>query len=121
MNPIVEKSIIERKTTLVGSMFPAALSWLGAGTADLRLFGLFGRGDLDCGEVRDLASDYLDDEVDRSVRSKIASHLGKCSVCTAFVETLRATVSLLGSFERQQAPPSLRGYVHDRIRRETGA
>ncbi len=84
----------------------------------MRLFGLFGRRELDCGEVRDLASDYLDDEVDRSVRSKIASHLGQCSVCTAFVETLKATIGLLGSFEREQAPPSLRGYVRNRIQRE---
>ena len=87
----------------------------------MRLFGLFRRRELDCGEVRDLASDYLDDEVDRSVRSKIAAHLGQCGLCQAFVETLRATISLLGSFEPEKAPPSLQGYVHDRIRRETGA
>ena len=85
-----------------------------------RIFGrLLGRRDLDCGEVRDLASDYLDDEVDGSVRGRIAAHLGQCGVCQAFVDTLRATISLLGSFERESAPPTLQGYVRDRIRRET--
>ena len=87
----------------------------------MRLFRIFGRRELDCGEVRNLASDYLDDEVDGSVRGKIASHLRQCGVCKAFVETLRATISLLGSFEREQAPPSLQGYVRDRVQRETGA
>ena len=85
----------------------------------MRLFGIFRRRDLDCGEVRDLASDYLDDEVGGSVRGRIAAHLGQCGLCRAFVETLKATISLLGSFEREQAPPLLQGYVRDRIRRET--
>ena len=76
---------------------------------------------MDCGEVRDLASDYLDDEVDVSLRGRIAAHLGQCGLCAAFIETLRATISLLGSFEPEKAPSSLQGYVHDRIRRETGA
>ncbi len=80
---------------------------------------MFGRRELDCGEVRDLASDYLDDVVGGSMRRRIADHLGQCGPCKAFVETLKATISLLGSFERQQAPPSLHGYVRDRIQRET--
>ena len=69
--------------------------------------------------MRDLASDYLDDEVGGSVRGRIAAHLGQCGLCRAFVETLKATISLLGSYEREQAPPLLQGYVRDRIRRET--
>ena len=84
----------------------------------MRLLRIFRRRDLDCGEVRELSSDYLDDEVDGSLRGRIAAHLGECALCKAFVDTLRATVTLLGSFERQQAPPSLHGYVRDRIQRE---
>ena len=86
----------------------------------MRLFRIFGRRDLDCGEVRDLSSDYIDGEVGRSVRGRIAAHLGQCGPCKAFVETLRATISLLGSFEQHQAPTTLQGYVRDRIQRETG-
>ena len=85
----------------------------------MRLFRILRRRDLDCGEVRDLASDYLDGEAGRSVRGRIVAHLDQCGLCKAFMETLRATVTLLGSFERQQAPPSLHGYVRDRIQRET--
>ena len=70
--------------------------------------------------MRDLASDYLDDEVGGSVRGRIAAHLSQCGLCKAFMDTLRATIDLLGSLEQQQAPPSLRGYVRDRIRREAG-
>ena len=84
------------------------------------LFRLFKRRDLDCTEVREFSSDYLDDEVKESVRARIAAHLGQCGPCRAFVETLKATIALLGSFEPQQAPPSLRGYVRDRIQREAG-
>ena len=86
-----------------------------------RIFGIFRRRDLDCGQVRELASAYLDDEVGGQVRGRIAAHLGRCSLCKAFVDTLRATVSLLGSFERAEPPPSLSSTVRARIRREAGA
>ena len=105
---------------MAGTPWTALLSCFAEGPVALRLFRIFGRRDLDCGEVRDLSSDYLDDEVDGSVRGKIAAHLGQCGLCMAFIETMRATISLLGSLERQQARPSLRGNVRDRIRRETG-
>ena len=87
----------------------------------MRLFGLFRRRELDCGEVRDLASDYVDDEVGRSLRGRIAAHLGQCGLCQAFVETLKATISLLGSLEPEKAPPSLHGHVRNRIHQETGS
>ena len=83
------------------------------GLAALRLFGILerlgipGRRDLDCGEVRDLASDYLDGDVDGSLRGRIVAHLERCGLCRAFVESLRATVSLLGSLERAEPPQSL--------------
>ena len=92
----------------------------------MRLFGILerlgipGRRDLDCGEVRDLASDYLDGEVGRSLRGRVVAHLERCGLCMAFVETLRATVSLLGSLERAEPPQSLKGAVRARIRREGG-
>ena len=86
----------------------------------MRLFRLFRRRDLDCTEVREFSSDYLDGEVKESVRVRIAAHLGQCGPCRAFVETLKATIALLGSFEPQQAPPTLQGYVRDRIQREAG-
>ena len=121
MNPIVVKCIIERKTETLGRTYPAPLRALEEGPAALRLFGLFRRPELDCGEVRDLASDYLDNEVGGSLRRRIAAHLGQCGLCQAFVDTLKATISLLGSFEPEKAPPSLQGYVHDRIRREAGS
>ena len=86
----------------------------------MRLFGIFRRRELDCGQVRGLASDYLDGEVGGSVRRRIAAHLERCGLCKAFVETLRATVGLLGSFDRADAPASLKGVVRERIRREAG-
>ena len=92
----------------------------------MRLFGILerlgipGLRGLDCGEVRGLASDYLDGEVGGPVRRRIAAHLERCGLCKAFVETLRVTVGLLGSFDRADAPQSLKGAVRERIRREAG-
>ena len=85
-----------------------------------RIFRLFGRRDrgLDCDRVRDMASDYLDGESDEQDRSRISAHLDRCSLCRAFVNTLRATVALMGSFTKAKPPPLLKDSIHARIRRE---
>ena len=73
-----------------------------------RITDLFGRrppGD-EHGEVRNLSSDFIDEELDRKARRKVETHMEWCPPCRDFVNTLRATVGLLWSTEKKKAPAS---------------
>ena len=65
----------------------------------------------DCTEVRESSSDYIDGELPRSYAGRIRSHLDSCPPCDAFVRTLRATVGLLRSLPKEQAPEGFHGRV----------
>ena len=77
---------------------------------------LFNRGEADCAETRELASDYLDDDLAPRRRSAIQRHLDKCGPCRAFVEALSTTIGLLGRLPQVSAPASFRQTVMERIR-----
>lgn len=72
--------------------------------------------DVECAEARDMASDYVDDDVEPALGRRIRSHLEKCAPCLSFFNTLRATVELLRNMERRQAPPEFRDRVKARLR-----
>ena len=81
-----------------------------------RLVRFFRRRELDCGEVRAASSDFLDDELSSGESSRIRSHLERCPACTAFIETLRATIDMLRSTAGPGAPAGFRERVHERLR-----
>ncbi len=85
------------------------------------MFGLFRnlirRGEIDCKEVRELSSDYLEEDLPPAKRSAIQSHLSKCGPCQAFVDTLASTISILASLPRISAPASLKRSILNRTRR----
>ena len=68
--------------------------------------------EIGCEHVRDLSSDFIDDDMDEAERNRVMEHLEKCGLCLAFINTLRATVGLLGSTNTPEPPPTLQ----DRIR-----
>ena len=74
-----------------------------------------GRNEIDCPEVRELSSDYLEDDLAPSSRTKIASHLSICPSCTAFIRSLASTIALLGKLPRSKPPPSLKQNIRDRV------
>ena len=82
-----------------------------------RITGIFKRQeqDLDCDEVRDLSSDYIDEDLDQGRAGKVSSHLERCGPCNAFVNTLRATVRLLRGMPKGKAPDDLRRRVRDNL------
>ncbi len=77
---------------------------------------LFNRGEADCAETRELASDYLEDDLASSRRAAVQTHLNRCGPCRAFVEALSTTVSLLGRLPRVSVPASFRQSVMNRIK-----
>ena len=77
---------------------------------------LFNRGEADCAETRELASDYLEDDLAPRRRAAVQSHLDKCPPCRAFVEVLSTTIGLLGRLPRASVPASFRQTVMNRIK-----
>jgi len=82
-----------------------------------RFLKLFGRNrdnsdnEVDCSHVRELSSDYIDEELDPENRERVRTHLEWCKLCQAFINTLKATVSLLSSSEPPQPPSTLKARI----------
>ena len=83
-----------------------------------RLFSIFGRGEADCPEVRAASSDYIDADLGERQRARIDSHLEKCPLCRAFVNTMRATVNLLKSAFESRPPEGFKQRIKERIAEE---
>ena len=63
-----------------------------------------------------LSSDYLDGELEPSLRQKIRAHLAECPACAAFVNTLKATIDILRGAPPQPIPSGYKSRILQRIR-----
>ncbi|MCY4654165.1 MAG: zf-HC2 domain-containing protein [Dehalococcoidia bacterium] len=81
----------------------------------MRFLNIFKRRELDCQEVRDVSSDFIDGDVSNKQKAKIAHHLGRCGPCTAFVNTLRATVDLLRAAPDVELPAGFKRRIRDSL------
>ena len=79
---------------------------------------IWGRGEVDCKEVRRLSSGYLEEELPEAKHSAIRFHLSKCGPCKAFVQTLASTIGLLSRLPRISAPPGFKQSLIDQARGE---
>jgi len=79
---------------------------------------IFRRGEVDCNEVRNRSSEYLDRDLPAPKLLSIQAHLSNCGPCRAFVETLATTIGFLSRFPKVAAPSSFKHSVMERIRRE---
>ena len=77
----------------------------------------FRKGEFDCDDVADHASDYIDNELKEGKRSAFQSHLSKCGPCQAFVGTLTSTIGALGRLPGLRAPSALKQSLLDRMHR----
>ncbi|MFQ5903072.1 MAG: DUF2275 domain-containing protein, partial [Candidatus Binatia bacterium] len=72
---------------------------------------------MNCQEVRELSSDYLDHRLVPSEASLLEDHLKVCSGCREEIETLRTTVSAIGSLDEIETSPDFLSQVHRKIER----
>ena len=70
-----------------------------------RPFGLRMR---DCREVTRLLSDYLEGELGAAPHRSLDLHLLACSACRNYVQTLRATRTLVAELRYEEIPPEFR-------------
>ena len=63
---------------------------------------------LDCNEVVELVTAYLDGALKRRERKAFERHLSKCDGCTNYVEQIRFTIEAVGRVKEDELPPQLR-------------
>jgi anti-sigma factor RsiW len=61
---------------------------------------------LDCRTVVEIASDYIDGDLDADRHHRVVAHLAGCDGCERYVDQVRQTVRLVGRLQRV-APGSL--------------
>ena len=79
---------------------------------------LFNRGEVDCHDVREAGSDYLDDDLSPQKRSVVQAHLDKCGPCRAFIESLSSTIGLLTRMPKVNPPPSFKQSIVEQTREQ---
>jgi anti-sigma factor (TIGR02949 family) len=66
------------------------------------------RRSLNCNEVVELVTAYLDGALKRRERKAFERHLAKCEGCTNYVEQIRLTIETVGRVTADDLPPELR-------------
>jgi anti-sigma factor RsiW len=61
-----------------------------------------------CGDVTRRLSDYLDSALPPDERQGVETHLATCEACRKSLQSLRATVGLLGRLPLEPMPPDLK-------------
>lgn len=64
-------------------------------------------GDMDCHELVELITDYLEGKLAASERTRFEEHLSICPSCVEYLSQMKQTVKVLGSL--RDAPPSGEG------------
>ncbi|CAN5298258.1 zf-HC2 domain-containing protein [soil metagenome] len=63
---------------------------------------------LDCNELVELVTAYLDDSLDLDDRSRFDAHLLECDGCENYLQQFRTTVSTIGKIPSDDLDPAFR-------------
>ena len=66
------------------------------------------RRDLDCDELVELVTAYLEGALPRSERRRIEAHLKECDGCRTYLEQMRMTIDATGRLTEGDVPPGAR-------------
>lgn len=58
---------------------------------------------MDCDELVELVTEYLEASLDPATRARVEAHLGECPGCAEILEQFRATVALTGALRPTDA------------------
>jgi anti-sigma factor RsiW len=64
--------------------------------------------DLDCIELVELVTDYLEGRLSEEDRRRFDDHLSRCGGCTNYVEQFRETIRLTGTLRGDDLEPAAR-------------
>jgi anti-sigma factor RsiW len=63
-----------------------------------------GEPEIDCQDLVELVTDYLDGVLPEADRIRVSEHLALCDGCATYVDQLRETVGLVGRLSDEVAP-----------------
>jgi len=63
---------------------------------------------IDCAELVELVTDYLDGALEPDAAAEVAAHLALCPGCAAYIAQVRATTVGLGTVPVESLPPEVR-------------
>jgi len=72
---------------------------------------------MDCSEIRNSLSEYLDDALDAKAKTLADEHLRTCPACREELESLKALVKGVGSLKSVKAPADFLDQLHKRMER----
>ncbi|NTY63385.1 anti-sigma factor [Mycolicibacterium sphagni] len=71
---------------------------------------------MDCNELVELVTAYLDGALDLDTRARFDTHLLECDGCENYLEQFRSTIKTLGSVSDEQLDPVYRNRLLDAFR-----
>jgi anti-sigma factor RsiW len=73
-------------------------------------------GDMDCNELVELVTSYLDGSLDPNTRARFDVHLLECDGCANYLQQFRSTVDTLGKVDDETLDPSFRDRLLEAFR-----
>jgi Putative zinc-finger/Predicted integral membrane protein (DUF2275) len=70
---------------------------------------------MNCEEIKNLLSEYLDDQVDDRERRLVEKHLENCRVCQGEFEGLKECLKNIDSLDKVKPPPEFLSQIHSRL------
>lgn len=71
------------------------------------------RRGIDCNELVELVTAYLDDALDPETRARVEAHLAHCDGCQNYLQQFRETVRTVGRIRDDQLDPAFRKRLLD--------
>jgi anti-sigma factor RsiW len=68
---------------------------------------------MDCNELVELVTAYLDGALDADTRARVEAHLADCDGCANYVQQFRETVRTVGKISDDQLDPAFRNRLLD--------
>jgi anti-sigma factor RsiW len=68
---------------------------------------------LDCNELVELVTAYLDGALDDGTRGRVEQHLANCDGCANYVQQFRETVRTVGRIRDDELDPAFRNRLLD--------
>ena len=69
--------------------------------------------DMDCDELVELVTAYLDGSLDPDTRARFDEHLLECDGCGNYLQQFRSTVATLGAIRDDEIEPAFRDKLLD--------
>ncbi len=69
----------------------------------------------DCPQVREMSSDYIEEELQGGVMAALRRHLEACENCSVFINTLRRTIAMMRDLPLVKAPDSIKRNIIDTV------